>query len=246
LPKPIDIMKIRENKIGEIIELISEKSKIFTKPKIITIGGYGLRAFISFSRFTRDCDFVLKKQKVWGLDQIKSWLPTDVSIEADQKEQNYGYLRIIKFLKFKGKSIKLAIDFMEGQVRGRRKEEIIQIDNEFVKNAKRTKLLIGEKEINLFVPSYLDYFILKVVSARPSDIRDIASLVWKNDIPKGFEKRIKTILPYPDIFYNNIKNQIIPDISDKRYINSWHGTFISTAFTDDDKNEVLKKLKNLL
>jgi len=239
-------MKIREQRIYEIIELISQKSKSFTKPKIITIGGYGLRAFIPFSRYTRDCDFVLKKEDSWNLDKIKTWLPKDVSIEALKKEQDHGFLRVIKPIKFQRRSIKLAIDFMEGQIRSRTKEEIIQIDEEFINNSTRAKLLIGESEINLYVPSYLDYFILKVVSARPSDIRDIASLVWKNDIPKGIKKRIKKILPYPKTFHENLKNRIIPDITDDRFIHSWRGTFISTKFTDDDKNEVLKKLKNFL
>jgi hypothetical protein len=239
-------MKIRENRIRELIELISQRSKNFTKPKIITIGGYGLRAFIPFSRFTRDCDFVIKKNRGWNLDQIKNWLTNDVSVEAFQIEKYHAFLRLIKPLKYNKRSIKLAIDFMEGQIRGRTKEEIIQIDDEFIDNSRRTKLLIGDSEISLFVPSYLDYFILKIVSARPSDIRDIASLVWKNDIPSGIKKRIKKILPYPDIFHRNLKNQIITDITDDRFIHSWHGTFISTEFTDEDKIEVINKLKNLL
>ena len=246
LPKPIDLMKIREDRIYEIIDLISKKSKKFTKPKIITIGGYGLRAFIPFSRFTRDCDFVFKKKNGWHLDQIKNWLPKDVSVEAFKKGQDHGFLRVIKPIKFQRRSIKLAIDFMEGQIRGRTQEEIIQIDDEFINNSNRVKLPIGESEIGLLVPSYLDYFILKVVSGRPSDIRDIASLIWKNNIPNGIKKRIKKILPYPDIFQKKLKNQIIPDIADSRFIHSWHGTFISTEFTNDNKNEVLKKLRSLL
>jgi hypothetical protein len=240
------MMKIRENKIRELIELILEKSKNFTKPKIITIGGYGLRAFIPFSRFTRDCDFVLKKKNGGSLDLIKGWLPKEISIEAIKKEQNYGFLRVIQPIKFERKSIKLAIDFMEGQIRGRTQKEIILIDDEFINNSKRIKLLIGESEISLFVPSYLDYFILKVVSARPSDIRDIASLVWKNDVPEGIKKRIRKILPYQNIFHEKLRKQVIPDIADDRFINSWHGTFISTEFTDDDKDKVLKRLRELL
>jgi hypothetical protein len=232
--------------IREIVELISQKSKTFTKPKIITIGGYGLRAFIPFSRFTRDCDFVLKKQDGWNLDQIKKWLPENISVEADHREQDHGYLRVIKLLKYNKKSIKLAIDFMEGQIRGRTKDQIILIDHEFLDNSRRSELKIGDSKINLFIPSYLDYFILKVVSARPSDIRDIASLVWKNHVPTGIENRIINILPVPEIFYKNLKKHIIPDIDDERFIHSWHGTFISTEFTDDDKILVLNKLNTLL
>ena len=39
---------------------------------------------------------------------------------------------------------------------------------------------IADKLVKLPAPSYLDYFIMKVVSARPSDIRDIVSLILDN------------------------------------------------------------------
>jgi len=61
LPKVIDLMKRREDEILSSLLFLSEKTKGFTDPELITIGGYALRVFIPFPRFTRDCDFVNEK-----------------------------------------------------------------------------------------------------------------------------------------------------------------------------------------
>jgi HEPN domain-containing protein len=81
------------------------------------------------------------------------------------------------------------------------------------------------------------------MSARPSDIRDIATLVWKNGVPDDLMKEVKT-LSHPEIIEENLK-LIISDISDKRFLDSWKGTFVTTEFTEKAKEEILKKLKKL-
>lgn len=68
--KYVEIVKKREEEIVRLIEFLSKKSKGFDDPKLILIGGYGLRAFIPFIRSTRNCDFVLKKEN-WHLNKIK-------------------------------------------------------------------------------------------------------------------------------------------------------------------------------
>ena len=62
MPRVIEMMKIREGELLKTVQHLSEKTEGFTKPKLILIGGYALRAFIPFSRFTRDCDFIVKKK----------------------------------------------------------------------------------------------------------------------------------------------------------------------------------------
>jgi len=62
----------------------------------------------------------------------------------------------------------------------------------------------------VFVPDYGDYFIMKVVSCRASDIRDIASLIHENGIPKALSQRVKQIVPNPKIFYSRIRRRVIP------------------------------------
>ena len=37
----------------------------------------------------------------------------------------------------------------------------------------------------------------------------------------------------------------LTDISDKRFLNSWKGTFVTTEFTEETKEQVLKELQKL-
>jgi hypothetical protein len=71
--KIIDLMKRREEEILNGLVLLSERTKGFIDPELIMIGGYALRVFIPFSRFTRDC--ALMKRDGWNIYRIKEVLP---------------------------------------------------------------------------------------------------------------------------------------------------------------------------
>jgi len=243
LVKHSDIMKLREEEIEKILAHISLQTGGFENPKIVLIGGYALRAFTAFSRYTRDCDFVLRKMDGWNLDKIQKLLSKDLSIEVFEKRGSYGFLRGIKLFKVDGRSGKISMDFMEGEVRGRTEEQIFFITETFLQKAKKVKIPIAQK-VELFVPDYADYLLLKMMSARPSDIRDIATLVWKNGIPDDLKERAKKALAHPEILEKNMQ-LIINDISDKRFLDSWKGTFVTTEFTEKTKEQVLKELKKL-
>jgi hypothetical protein len=212
---------------------------------MVMIGGYALRAFTSLSRYTRDCDFVLKKSDGWNLDKIQKLLPKVLNAEVFEKRDSYGFLRCIRLLKVDGRIAKISIDFMEGEVRGRMEEQVFFITEKFLQKTRKVKIPIAEKMIEIYVPDYTDYLILKIMSARPSDIRDIATLIWKKEIPDDIEERAKKTLAHPEILKKNLK-LIITDISDKRFLDSWKGTFVTTEFTEKIKEQVLKELKKLL
>lgn len=243
--KHSEVMKLREEEISRLIEYLSRQTDGFENPKIVMIGGYALRAFTSLSRNTRDCDFVLTKLNGWNLDKIQKLLPKDLSTEVFEKRDTYGFLRCIKLLKVNGKSAKISIDFMEGEVRGRTKEQVFFITEKFLQKTRKVKIPIAEKITEIYVPDYTDYIILKIMSVRPSDIRDIATLIWKNGIPDDLKERAKKALAHPEILEKNMK-LIIDDILDKRFLDSWKGTFVTTEFTEKTKDEVLKELKKLL
>jgi hypothetical protein len=238
-------MKLREEEISRLIEYLSRQTDGFENPKIVMIGGYALRAFTSLSRNTRDCDFVLKKLNGWNLDKIQKLLPKDLSTEVFEKRDTYGFLRCIRLLKVNGKSAKISIDFMEGEVRGRTKEQVFFITEKFLQKTRKVKIPIAEKITEIYVPDYTDYIILKIMSVRPSDIRDIATLIWKNGIPDDLKERAKKALAHPEILEKNMK-LITDDILDKRFLDSWKGTFVTTEFTEKTKDEILKELKKLL
>ena len=246
MPKAIDLMKRREEEILNSLAFLSEKTKGFTDPELIMIGSYALRAFIPFSRFTRDCDFALMKRNGWNIDRIKEILPEGYLIEEKQKCNNYGFLRCIKFVKHNKARVKVSMDFMEGEIRGREAKEIVIIDESMIKNRMFASILISGKSIKLPVPNYLDYFIMKVVSARASDIRDIASLIYENGIPENLEERVKQVLPYPEIFSIKLKERIIPEIKRKTFVDSWKGIFGTTKYNEEDKKKVIVELEKLI
>jgi len=236
-------MKRREEEIGKLLEFLSKKSAGFTKPKLVLIGGYALRVFVPFSRYTRDCDFALKKKNGWTIDEIKKWLSKNTVVESFEKRDDYGFLRCVRVFD----KIRASLDFMEGKVVGRdEKRQVVIIDEEFVENSKLVKLKIVEKEIGVFVPTYADYMILKMVSCRPSDVRDIATLIWKNKIPSKIRKRAKEILPDAKVFDDNLKKIVLPEISDERFVNSWRGMFLTSEFNEDVKRQVINQFRSLL
>ena len=56
--KYAELMNLRETEIANLVKLISDQTDGFENPKMVLIGGYALRAFTTFSWYTRDCDFV--------------------------------------------------------------------------------------------------------------------------------------------------------------------------------------------
>jgi hypothetical protein len=73
------------------------------------IGGYALRAFIPFSRFTRDCDFAMMKRNGWNIDRIKGFLPEGYLVEEEQKHNDYGFPRCMKSVKHNRTRVKISI-----------------------------------------------------------------------------------------------------------------------------------------
>ena len=74
MPKAADLMKRREEEVYNTLLSLSEKTRGFTDPELVVIGGYALRAFTRFSRYTRDCDFAMLKKNGWNIDKIKKIL----------------------------------------------------------------------------------------------------------------------------------------------------------------------------
>lgn len=213
---------------------------------MILIGRYALRAFIKFSRFTRDCDFIVEKENGWNLDKLKEGLPEGYSVEDEKKLGNCGFMRRVKLVQHNKAKVKVSIDFMEGEIRGRIAEERVLIDKTMFKNSKPTSITITDENVSIAVPSYVDYFIMKVVSSRASDMRDLASLIHENGIPLGLKERINQILPYPQIFKEKIEEIIIPEIRKATFLDSWRGIFATTQYSEKDKEEVIEQLEKML
>lgn len=244
MPKYLEIVNEREKEIANVIEILQEKSLGLRKPKLILIGGYGLRAFVPFSRATRDCDFVVEhSSNKWNLEIVRACMEKALEVEAFEIRDTYGFLRMIKLLKHLGK-IKISLDFFEGEVRGREEDDIVKLDKKFFDNAKKVEIQIEAKKYKMLVPNYVDYLVLKIISARPSDIRDIAALLWKNNIPRNIKSRMKELVDNKILVERKLK-KIIEDISNENFVDSWRGTFALKDFGEKERKVILKVLKKI-
>jgi len=115
-----------------------------------------------------------------------------------------------------------------------------------IKNRAFISIPIAGKPIKLPVPSYVDYFVMKVVSTRASDIRDVASLICEKGTPGNLSERVKQILPYPEIFLIKLKERIIPEIRRETFLNSWGGIFGTTRYNEEDRRRVIAELEKLI
>ena len=245
MPKAIDMMRRREEEILRVLKYLSEKTNEFSDPRLLLIGGYALRAFIPLARFTRDCDFATKKEEGWAIDRLRGLLPESFSVDRLEKRSNYGFMRCVKLARHDNAGVKVSLDFMEGEIRGRGVKDVILVDDAMMEGAHATIPVAGE-EVAVLVPSYADYFIMKVISARPSDVRDLASLVLERGLPSGLSERIMRILPYPEVFKSKLEGNIIPVMKRRTFIDSWRGIFGTTKYTEDDRRRVIESLETLL
>jgi len=246
LPRAIEMMKKREEELLKAVRHLSERTDSFMKPKLVLIGGYALRTFIPLSRFTRDCDFIIRKKNGWNLDNIKAILPEEYSVEKEERHEKYGFMRWIKFIHYNKIRIKVSLDFMEGEIRGRKDEEVILIDEKMIDNSRFVSIYIADESISVAVPSYLDYFIMKVVSSRASDIRDIASMIYENGIPSKLTERIGQILPHPHILKVKLEQRIIPELRKATFLDSWKGIFATTQYSKSDKEKIVEQLSKVV
>jgi hypothetical protein len=237
-------MNAREQRIGKLVERIRKKSRNWNKPSIIVIGGYALRAYVPFSRYSRDCDFALPKGKGRKIDSVEKWLP-ELKAEAKEKADSFGYMRLIELVRVGKHKIKIALDFMEGEIRGRSGEAFL-IDEKFVSRSTEKTIQIGELSIPVRIPSYQDYFLLKLLSARASDVRDLAVMIWKTGLPESESliQRAREVVNEPTILRDKLK-LILQDISDSRFVDSWRGTFVTREFGERERKKVLKELRQL-
>ena len=246
MSKHLELLQIREKEVANIIRYIDECSQNFMKPKLVLIGGYAIRAFVSYSRASRDCDFVMSKKEGWNIETINEWRKLDVSAEVLEKKETYGFLKWVKSIPFGQRKAKVSIDFLEGEVRGRTEKAIVFIDKDFIDKSEVSSIKIADQIFNFNVPRYIDFLIMKVVSGRPSDVRDVATLLWKKGVPSGLDKRVNEVLPYPEIFVGNIKTKLIPIVSDNRFLYSWKGIYVTKDFNEESRLKVLKLAESIL
>ena len=245
MPKYQEIIKAREEEIAKVLQLLDGKTYKFNEPKLVLIGGYALRAFIPYSRATRDCDFIVQsRNNEWNIKLINNMLHKILETETIELKDSYGYLRMIKLLK-EFKKIKISLDFMEKEIHGREKDDSITLDELFFDSCRKASFPIGNYSFEMFVPAYVDYLILKIISARPSDVRDVVALIRENGLPGTIKQRLKELVGNEKLVERKL-TLITDEISHEKFVDSFRGTFPVSVLTENEKMKVLQQLTKLI
>ena len=177
--------------------------------------------------------------------KFAKWFP-NLSAESKEKKERHGYLRLMQALAAGKQRVKISLDFMEGAVVDRSGERI-EIDESLVSRCVALPIKVAGEEIEIRVPSYEDYLLLKLLSARPSDVRDIAALIWHHGAPSASSliKRAREVASRPAHIGTNL-DIVIKEVSDPRFVDSWRGTLILEAFGEADRKRVVAALKKII
>lgn len=105
-----DLFRAREEEVRKLVDWLAETTDGFEHPRLVLIGGYALRAFVPFSRATRDYDFALGKGEPWHVDAIRRWLPKGVTVAVEEKREGYAFLWCLKVLRRGRQEAKISLD----------------------------------------------------------------------------------------------------------------------------------------
>jgi hypothetical protein len=160
------MLQIREKEIFETLKKIS-------KFNFVVIGGYAVNTYSLLPRFSVDCDIVVKNKE--ELKEIEETL-LDFSYIVEENNRNktsyYGdFLRLEKDIV---NGMKVSIDILINEVLDRQTNTAFSAD--WIFDNSEIKLLKGKtitEELKLRIINIDALFVLKFVSHRLTDIRDI-------------------------------------------------------------------------
>ena len=162
------MLQLREKEIFETL-------KKMNKFEFVIIGGYAVNAY-TLPRFSVDCDIVIKDKQ--ELKKIENTL-VDLGYlrREDNKDKDSYYENFTRFEKDMGKSIKVSVDILVKEVLDRQTKTTFPAD--WVFDNSEVRVLRGKtitEELKLRIINLDALFILKFISCRLTDVRDIFML----------------------------------------------------------------------
>ncbi len=162
-------LQLREKEIFETLKRIK-------KSEFVVIGGYAVNAY-TLPRFSVDCDIVIKDRK--ELEGIEEAL-----LELGYvKEKNYSEEvpydgKFERYEKELGQNFRVSMDILIGEVLDRQTKAKFSADWVFDNSALRNlqgKTISEQLKLKIVNPNAL--FVMKLISCRQTDIRDIFLLI---------------------------------------------------------------------
>jgi hypothetical protein len=219
------MLQLRER---EIFETLNRMEKF----KFVIIGGYAVNAY-TLPRFSVDCDIVVKDTK--ELKEIENVLLNfGYSREENNKDKTSYYGDFLRMEKNIGNGMNVSIDILIKEILDRQTNSIFSA--EWIFENSEIKTLKGKtitEELKLRIINLDALFVLKFVSHRLTDIRDIFMLAPNIKNKKLVKEEISKKYDFNKLF------EIIKEkITSKQFKDSLQGVY---GILDDKVFEKHKK-----
>ena len=219
------MLQLREK---EIFETLKKMSKF----NFVIIGGYAVNAY-TLPRFSVDCDIVVKVKE--ELKEIEATLVNfGYAKEENNKDKTSYYGDFLRLEKDLGDSIKVSIDILIKEVLDRQTNATFSTD--WVFDNSEIITLRGKtitEELKLRIINLDALFVLKFVSCRLTDIRDIFMLAPNIKDKEWVKKEISKKYDFDKLFLK-VKDKI----TSKQFKDSLQGVY---GIIDDKVFEKHKK-----
>jgi hypothetical protein len=191
------MLQDREKEIFETLK----KIKMYD---FVVIGGYAVNTY-TLPRFSIDCDIVVKNKN--ELQLIENVL-LDIGYIKEKKNFSESYSGDFKRYEKDLGGIKVSIDILIGKLIDRQTDSIFSSD--FIFENSKLRLLRGKtitEEINIRIIDLDALFVLKFVSCRLTDIRDIFMLAPNIKNKEWIKEEIRKKYHFDKLF-SKVKDKI--------------------------------------
>ncbi len=206
------MLQLREKEIFETLKKIN-------KFNFVVIGGYAVNAY-TLPRFSVDCDIVVKNKD--ELKEIKEILiSSGYKIKEDNKNKTPYYGDFLRLEKDIGNNLKVSMDILIKKVLDRQTNTTFSAEWVF-ENSKR-KTLKGKtivEELKLRIINIDALFIMKFVSCRLTDIRDIFMLAPNIKNKEWIKKEISK-----KYYFNKLFLKVKEKITSRQFKDNLQGVF---------------------
>ncbi|HLC86640.1 MAG TPA: nucleotidyl transferase AbiEii/AbiGii toxin family protein [Candidatus Nanoarchaeia archaeon] len=222
-------LQLREKEIFETLKAIKDF-------EFVVIGGYAVNAY-ALPRFSVDCDIVIKDDE--SLKGITNELSKLGYKEADKASNDIPYHgKFFRYEKTVIENFKVSIDILFEEVLDRQTNAVFNaewiFDNSKINNLKG-KTITEKLKIRIINLSAL--IVMKIISCRSTDIRDIFMLTIKAKDIEWIKKEISFRYDFKDRF-DKIEEKITSD-KFRNDLQGVHG-YIEQKTFDKHKKAVLK------
>jgi hypothetical protein len=202
----------------------------------VVIGGYAVNVY-ALPRFSIDCDIVVKNiSEAHKIEKILDKL--EYRREASDKDKTPYHGEFTRYEKTLDGGFKVSFDILIGKIHDRQTGEVLGAGWIFDNSSyKELRGKTSTDRITVKIPSVESLIVMKLLSCRNTDIRDIFMMVDKVGDKEFIRREVSKKVDF-DVQFKNLKQKV----TSKDFKNNLQGVFgfVQEAVFERNKRKILE------